>query len=458
MNIARQRIWSLTLLFLLIAWPLAARAQDDAATATSTDALETQPLSPADEAFAPIHKRFVNLYNSLSARQGMWESDRSVVLTLHELVKAFRVTWPDHGPSAAVDYQLSVWLDDEARADEAYEALLRLYPDRSSLWLRSVRERIAENKYDEAIAAIDALGADYATDVDVTVTLAQCYMANNRFQDAVDALNLIDEAALSDKNRLQGITNLKTEALQWQVDWLREQDIRAAEREDDDLPLVEINTAKGRILLELFENQEPNTVTNLIYLTEREFYDGITFHRVEPNLVIQAGDPITKTDLQGTPGTNGPGYTIPDEHGDDNDRMFFAGVLGMARTGAPNSSGSQFFITVKPSAPWNGQYTAFGRVVEGLDVVRAIRKDDVIESMRVLRKRDHGYIPCTINAPMHRDDLEDFTPTEEPTVAEPDVSDADDDPFGGTGSGLRLDAPASSETEDDPLGGTTSGD
>lgn len=122
----------------------------------------------------------------------------------------------------------------------------------------------------------------------------------------------------------------------------------------------------GNITLELFAKDAPATVNNFVFLARDHYYDGITFHRVIPGFVAQAGDPT------GT-GSGGPGYTIPDEV---NANKFLDGTVGMAKTSAPNSGGSQFFIDYAPQPGLDGGYTAFGKVVAGRDVLDKIAPRD----------------------------------------------------------------------------------
>ena len=135
------------------------------------------------------------------------------------------------------------------------------------------------------------------------------------------------------------------------------------------VPLVTIEMENGsKIQLELYPEIAPNTVNNFIYLIKSGFYDGTIFHRVIPGFMIQGGDP------QGT-GMGGPGYGIRGEfaqNGFSNGLQHTRGVISMARSMQPNSAGSQFFIMAADSPHLDGQYAAFGKVTEGLDVVDAI--------------------------------------------------------------------------------------
>jgi len=138
----------------------------------------------------------------------------------------------------------------------------------------------------------------------------------------------------------------------------------------------------GEITIELFPADAPRTVENFVTLARRGFYDGTTFHRVEPGFVVQGGDPQSRTLPPGDPrlGTGGPGYTIKAEF---NRRPFERGVVGMARGRDPDSAGSQFYIMLGRAAHLDGQYTAFGRVVGGMDVVDRIRVGDRIKAVTI---------------------------------------------------------------------------
>jgi cyclophilin family peptidyl-prolyl cis-trans isomerase len=144
-------------------------------------------------------------------------------------------------------------------------------------------------------------------------------------------------------------------------------------------------TNHGTFTVELFEQRAPVTTKNFIDLAEKNFYDGVIFHRVIDGFMIQGGDP------QGT-GRGGPGYTIPDEFHPEL-KHDAAGILSMANAG-PNTGGSQFFVTLAPT-PWlDGKHAVFGRVTDGMDVVQAIgsvatgagdrpREDVVIEQLTI---------------------------------------------------------------------------
>ena len=146
-------------------------------------------------------------------------------------------------------------------------------------------------------------------------------------------------------------------------------------------PIVTITMQNGDVIkAELYPDIAPNTVNNFISLIEKGFYNGLSFHRVIYNFMLQGGCP------NGT-GTGGPGYHIKGEfsmNGFKNDLKHTEGVLSMARTMIPNSAGSQFFIMHKNAPHLDGQYAAFGKVIEGMDVVNKIAETDTDFSDRPL--------------------------------------------------------------------------
>lgn len=140
---------------------------------------------------------------------------------------------------------------------------------------------------------------------------------------------------------------------------------------------AEIKTEKGVIKVELFADKAPLGVTNFIQLAKGGFYDGLTFHRVVPNFVIQGGDPAGN-------GTGGPGYTVPAEIGPKHVK----GALAWARTGDEvnperRSSGSQFYITLEATPFLDGGYSVFGQTVDGMDVVEQIAVGDKIQGIEI---------------------------------------------------------------------------
>ncbi len=138
-------------------------------------------------------------------------------------------------------------------------------------------------------------------------------------------------------------------------------------------------TSKGTIRLELFEEQTPKTVGNFETLCGKEYYDGLTFHRVIPDFMVQGGCP------DGT-GAGGPGYKFEDEF-DPALRHDAPGVFSMANAG-PNTNGSQFFITHVPCPHLDDRHSVFGKVIEGQDVVDSIEQGDIMSTVRVVVVED----------------------------------------------------------------------
>lgn len=200
----------------------------------------------------------------------------------------------------------------------------------------------------------------------------------------------IDKGVLSNYGK-----ELESTQKEYKELWAKEQAIREAEAKADDLPRVKITTTKGDIVIELFENEAPETVGNFISLVEGGKYDNLTFHRVLKNFMAQGGDP--KGD-----GSGGPGYHIYCECYKPDYRRHFQGSLSMAHAGR-DTGGQQFFLTFKQTAHLNGKHTCFGRVIEGMDVLHKLQRrdpqgqnqvapDSIVKAV-VVRKRDHVYQP-----------------------------------------------------------------
>jgi cyclophilin family peptidyl-prolyl cis-trans isomerase len=170
------------------------------------------------------------------------------------------------------------------------------------------------------------------------------------------------------------------------------------------LPRVVFKTTKGRIEVELFEDQAPDTVANFIYLVEQGFYEEINFHRVIHDFMAQTGGFNTSKSPRD------PGYCIYDEYRLQDSREHFQGYLSMANTGEPRSASSQFFFNFVPLPHLDGRHTVFGRVIDGFDAIESITrtdykdnegqekafpdvKPDYIISAEVIRKRNHEYAP-----------------------------------------------------------------
>jgi len=145
-----------------------------------------------------------------------------------------------------------------------------------------------------------------------------------------------------------------------------------------------IKTSKGDMKIELFSEDAPETVSNFVKLSKNGYYDGLRWHRVIPDFVIQGGCPNTREGESGMPGTGGPGYQIDCEL-DGGNQYHDRGVLSMAHAG-PNTGGSQFFVchSRNNTAHLDGVHTCFAKVIEGFDVIDEIVEGDEIEEILVL--------------------------------------------------------------------------
>lgn len=157
------------------------------------------------------------------------------------------------------------------------------------------------------------------------------------------------------------------------------------------LPQVLLKTSKGDVVLELYEDEAPNSVANFISLVESGFYDGLAFHRVIDDFMAQGGCPDGR-------GTGGPGYKIKCECYRPDAKKHERGVIAMAHAGR-DTGGSQFYITFVPTPHLNGKHTVFGKVIKGMENIDKFNRTDAggpaekIEKAEVLSKRDHEYKP-----------------------------------------------------------------
>ncbi len=277
----------------------------------------TSPAAPsaADAALEPILRDFRNLFASLRNKLGMEPEDREVVRGLRDRAAALNNQWPDHPNGLACELQLTMWLKEHDRVDALYERvvrivaddsriglawvnyfrrlddkdrveaicrqLLEIYPDDPQVRLQWVNYLKASSRYEEAIESLTNEPLDLVEAPQAALTLSECLFAEQRYVEALEALDSIP---------LEGITASLFVSSQISRDrpireqyvglWEQEQAIRQAESEADDLPRVELILDHGRIVVELFENEAPNTVANFIALVEAGFYEETKFHRV----------------------------------------------------------------------------------------------------------------------------------------------------------------------------------
>lgn len=258
--------------------------------------------------------------------------------------------------------------------------------------------------YPEAAAIADRILAERPDDQAMIFLRGRCTFLLNEFEEALQFVEKYPNMVGS-MPEIEQPPFADVEALKERIRFFEEEErLREQEAADDDLPRAEIKTTKGTFVVELFENQAPNTVGNFIYLIENGYYNGKLIHRVLNQFMAQGGG----KDAQGQ--YIPPGYTIYDECGEPDARHHFRGVLSMAKGENPHTGSSQFFITFVPTFHLDGLHTVFGRVISGMDVVDRLNRTrkldendketeiedavpDRILSVRVLRKRDHDYKP-----------------------------------------------------------------
>lgn len=279
-----------------------------------------------------------------------------------------------------------------AKALADAEAALKLLPRDRPLLVRRAGLLRKVSRYEEAAAGIDEVLRDDPANASALAIRGLIHLSMNEFDPAAARL----EEALKGKDRLS--PSLLDEA-QESVEaarkgrelWTAELKIREAEAKSDDLPRVKIVTDKGDILVELFENEAPNAVASFIDLCSKEFYNKTKFHRIVGDFMVQGGDPNSRDNDPRNDGQGGPGYRFADELGEKH-RKHFRGSLSLANNG-PDTNGSQFFLTYRPTSHLDGKHVVFGRVIEGLDVVHKLAAGDAIRETQVVRKRNHPYRP-----------------------------------------------------------------
>lgn len=351
--------------------------------AAAPAAAATQPAMDPAQARAEYEARFLE-----------WKEMLKYLRTLkHEYQLA------DEAKRSEMEKQWQVELDKTAAflptlvtaAVNAYRAAPNEDRELANFLMKVLEDDINSDKYDQAAQIADVMLEGQSELPAIYRAAGIAHFALNNLDRTLSILQQAEKmSALSSDARA-----LRSEVTKYVDYWKREQELRAKEAAADDLPRVKLTTTKGDIVLELFENEAPETVGNFINLVEKGFYKDLTFHRVIAGFMAQGGCP------EGD-GTSGPGYSIYDECGKPDARMHFRGSVSMAKTEAPNSGGSQFFICFRPAPNLNGIHTVFGRVLEGQDVVDRIQrrepKDadvaaDKILQAEVLRKRDHEYLP-----------------------------------------------------------------
>jgi peptidyl-prolyl cis-trans isomerase B (cyclophilin B) len=291
---------------------------------------------------------------------------------------------------------------------------------RPRLFASLARVQIEANQFAPAFeTATRALAGD-SRDPYVWSAFARSAFALQKFTAVIDR---VEEACPQDAPLWAA--KMRLDAMQEEARWQVEQRLRRAEEKANSLPRVRLviehrrfardpggaatakieTTGRGEVLLELFEDQAPNTVVNFLELTAAKSYDGTRFYLAEAAALVAGGDPKSRTGDAAADGTGGPGYTIPDEFQRPGARGHFRGSLGMVNTG-PHTAGSQFYITLVPLPAMDGRFTVFGRVIEGQEVIDGITQGrtnrevgrfgrlipgDLLVRAEVVRRRPHAH-------------------------------------------------------------------
>lgn len=372
---------SLTSALFLLVFSLPVLAADDAAPAAER--------GPRAEEFYRIHGEMNGL---LAELDGLWLRYRTASEQQREQIL---LQW---NRSIARGEEIEPKLI--AAAGKAFEEAPNADKEITFLLMKLLAQGVHRDDYEPAYEIGRMLMENKCVDPQVANLTGIAAFATNHFDAAEEYLILAaksgyyDSPSEKDKPAQVGRSYLLRIPYYKQA-WVKEEAIRRRQADSDNLPRVLLKTLKGDILIELFENEAPNTVANFISLVEGGFYDGLTFHRVLPGFMAQGGDPRGN-------GSGGPGYSIACECYKPNHRLHFRGSLSMAHAGQ-DTGGSQFFLTFVPTPQLDGKHTAFGRVIDGMDVFSKIQRrnpndkealppDQIIEA-KVVRKRPHKYKP-----------------------------------------------------------------
>ncbi|MFZ9882156.1 MAG: peptidylprolyl isomerase, partial [Phycisphaerales bacterium] len=289
---------------------------------------------------------------------------------------------------------VATWIGDDEGIDASFAKMKSMAGDSDMISMLWAQECIASARYEKAFELLKRpFGPERA--IDANITLAEANLGLMRFDEAQAALNTAPSLNRTIPQQQQ-INAISARVAALRTMWLKEFAAMTKDAKRDDNPIVEIVTSKGSIMLELFEEEAPNTVANFIEHAEAGTYAGTRFHRKVRGFAVQGGDPATASG--GAGGRSTGGWTVPDEIDRADRRAPIADRVLLARQplpgstdAAPNSSGCQFMFLLAPCEQLDGQVTVFGRISEGGDVARALGPDDTILSVQVLRKRARDY-------------------------------------------------------------------
>lgn len=370
------------------AWLLVALSLSQFFTSTgySQDAAE----GPATAEFKKGFQQWKDLLTELRDIQGKYQvaEDRE----LEEL----RQKWTDR---LTVGQQMIV--DLRAKAIAAFKEAPNADREINEFLIKLLADDLSSDSFESAWELSQVLLAGKCDEKWLNELAAIAAFVNNEFEQSEQLFAKAPEIRTTTQQdkQLQALTDnfrhYRELVPDYKAFWAEEKKLREAEATADDLPRVQFTTTEGDVVIELFENEAPETVGNFVSLVKKGFYNGLTFHRVLPHFMAQGGCPDGN-------GSGGPGYTIYCECKKPEYRKHFRGSLSMAKTARPNTGGSQFFMTFVPTSHLNGEHTVFGRVYSGMDVLEKLHRRDpenpvgepskIIEA-KVVRDRGHEYVP-----------------------------------------------------------------
>jgi peptidyl-prolyl cis-trans isomerase B (cyclophilin B) len=353
--------------------------------------------SPAADLDA-IRTEYRSLAEYIRKRQSVGEEERKAAETLAGRLLASLDAGGNDPALLAMAVQLATWSGSEATIDAAYAKILAARPDNDvalSQWLTSLTGR---GDGERAVAEASARVSDLIRMPRTAMSVAEAYIALNRFDDAEALLESLGPAAMAREVATRN-KPMRIRLPELQQRWAREQGARARDDARGDNPTAVLTTAQGPITIELFEEQAPATVAAFIEFVEGGQYDQSRFHDFVPGVGLYGGDPNTKAGATGRPGTGTAGFRIPDECKRDDRRDAFSGSIVMLKTPDParanrfqeNSASCSFAILVSPGEQLSDEFTVVGRVLDGQELLASLRAGDDLLAARVLRKRPREY-------------------------------------------------------------------
>jgi cyclophilin family peptidyl-prolyl cis-trans isomerase len=388
-----RALWTALALGFLPLSPSLSLGWEEEATESTAEARVDAPVdevAPAEGVVEPPSRRDVL---TLAAE---WQANQRQLANLNENYQ--QTVSPAERQRILADYERlvsdsrSVLARLRSAAEARFRAAPREDPPITSILVSFVSQDLQRDRQDAAWELGDLL---LSHDVDAPELLDAMGRAAYHRDDFVTARSYLERAKEVGTLSREGAAYLEDSERAESL-WREELAVRQREAEADDLPQVRLTTTKGEILLELFENEAPDTVGNFIHLVSSKFYENSPFHRVLGNFMAQGGS-------NSDDGLGGPGYEIYCETDRDDHRKHFRGSLSMAKRPEPNSGSSQFFLTFRRTSHLDGEHTVFGRVLEGWEVLEKLQRRDPtrpgqpapdrILKAEVVRQRDHDYQP-----------------------------------------------------------------